>query len=213
MVTLAFDTSAAHCSAALLLGGGKCFLRHEKMQKGQAENLLPMIQSLLEQSKTSFSDISTIGVGVGPGNFTGVRISVSLARGLALGLGVRSLGVNVFDALSYEMGACAVIEDARRDAFYVQLFDGQRGSNACICSLDDAALLVSGLPLLGSGAAVVAQKTQAKVCEPKFPLAQSIALLTQQRAKERFVKRAAPFYLRAADATIAPESPVVILDD
>ena len=84
---LAFDTSAAHCAAALLSGGQLVGSVHEAMQRGQAESLMGICEALLQQHDVTYRDLTAIGVGVGPGNFTGVRISVSAARGLALGGG------------------------------------------------------------------------------------------------------------------------------
>ena len=82
-LVLGFDTSAAHCAAALLSGGTCLAARHEEMAKGQAERLMPLIAELLEEAGAATGDLAAIGVGIGPGNFTGIRISVSAARGLA----------------------------------------------------------------------------------------------------------------------------------
>jgi len=95
---LAFDTSAAHCAAALLCNGVILGTRFEAMQKGQAEALVPLIQTLLAETQTSLYKIGRIGVGLGPGNFTGIRISISLARGLGVSLGCPVIGVNSFEA-------------------------------------------------------------------------------------------------------------------
>ncbi|MEO0701163.1 MAG: tRNA (adenosine(37)-N6)-threonylcarbamoyltransferase complex dimerization subunit type 1 TsaB [Pseudomonadota bacterium] len=94
---LAFDTSAAHCAAALLSGGRIVASRHEEMKRGQAERLVPLLQEVLAQEGAVWEEIDAIGVGIGPGNFTGIRISVSTARGLALSLGVPALGVTSFE--------------------------------------------------------------------------------------------------------------------
>ena len=84
---LAFDTSAAHCAAALLLPDS-LILRLEPMEKGQAERLMPMLEDVLAEGGLAWSDLKALAVGTGPGNFTGIRIAVSAARGLALGLGI-----------------------------------------------------------------------------------------------------------------------------
>ncbi|THH35997.1 tRNA (adenosine(37)-N6)-threonylcarbamoyltransferase complex dimerization subunit type 1 TsaB [Aliishimia ponticola] len=93
---LAFDTSAAHCAAALLCGDEILDQRCEEMTRGQAERLMPLLDSLLQAQGIGWRDLDRIGVGIGPGNFTGIRISVAAARGLALGLGIPAIGVSMF---------------------------------------------------------------------------------------------------------------------
>jgi len=98
---LAFDTSAAHCAAALLSGDRIVISTAEEMTRGQAERLMPLLQELLAEAGFTWQDLSALGVGVGPGNFTGIRIAVSAARGLALGLDVPAVGVSGCEARAY----------------------------------------------------------------------------------------------------------------
>ncbi|SFR99345.1 tRNA (adenosine(37)-N6)-threonylcarbamoyltransferase complex dimerization subunit type 1 TsaB [Yoonia litorea] len=99
-IILAFDTSAAHCAAALL-SGDDIVTRVDEMKKGQAEHLMPMLEQMLKESGLAWSDLDAIAVGVGPGNFTGIRIAVSAARGLALGLNKPAIGVNGFETRAF----------------------------------------------------------------------------------------------------------------
>jgi len=118
---LAFDTSAAHCAAALLCNGAILGSTFETMQKGQAEALVPLIQALLAETQTSLHKIGRIGVGLGPGNFTGIRISISLARGLGLSLGCPVIGVDSFEASIEEKTKETLIAiPATRDKFYTR---------------------------------------------------------------------------------------------
>ncbi|KAF0675328.1 tRNA (adenosine(37)-N6)-threonylcarbamoyltransferase complex dimerization subunit type 1 TsaB [Profundibacterium mesophilum] len=96
---LAFDTSAAHCAAALLSEEGVHARRHEEMARGQGERLIGLLEEVLAEGGAAWSDLTRIGVGTGPGNFTGIRISVSAARGLALGLGIPAIGVTHFECV------------------------------------------------------------------------------------------------------------------
>ncbi|GGH35568.1 tRNA threonylcarbamoyl adenosine modification protein YeaZ [Cribrihabitans marinus] len=97
-LVLGFDTSAAHCAAALLCGDRIVAIRAEEMSRGQAERLMPLLQEVLAAGGADWRDLAALGVGIGPGNFTGIRIAVSAARGLALGLGVPAIGVTGFEA-------------------------------------------------------------------------------------------------------------------
>ncbi|MBV1927011.1 MAG: tRNA (adenosine(37)-N6)-threonylcarbamoyltransferase complex dimerization subunit type 1 TsaB [Rhodobacteraceae bacterium] len=117
---LAFDTSAAHCAAALLSGNTVLTQRTELMSRGQAERLMPLLQDVLAKARRSWSDLDAIGVGVGPGNFTGIRIGVSAARGLALGLSVPAVGVTGCEARSMASPAPGLIAIlAPRDQVYL----------------------------------------------------------------------------------------------
>ena len=119
---LAFDTSGPCCAAALLLPG-RVIHRLEPMEKGQAERLIPLLEELLAEAGLGWPDLKALAVGTGPGNFTGVRISVAAARGLALGLGIPAIGVTRLEALAYGLPRpLRVIEDARRGEVYVQDF-------------------------------------------------------------------------------------------
>ena len=69
---LAFDTSAARCAAALVLGERVPALHDEPMERGQAERLLPMLEALLATAGVGWGDLDGIAVCTGPGNFTGI---------------------------------------------------------------------------------------------------------------------------------------------
>jgi len=119
---LAFDTSAAHCAAALLLNG-QVVTRIDEMAKGQAEHLMPMLEEMLAAADLTWADLDGIGVGIGPGNFTGIRISLGAVRGLALGLGKPAIGVNGFEARAFQepLPFTATIP-APREQSYAQAF-------------------------------------------------------------------------------------------
>ena len=195
---LAFDTSAAHCAAALLLPD-RVILRHEPMEKGQAERLIPLLEGLLAEAGLTWSDLKALGVGTGPGNFTGVRIAVAAARGLALGLGIPAIGVTRLEALAHGLPRpVVVIEDARRGQVYVQLFTP---AGAGVAHLADRA--VPACPATGSAAGEGA-------LPPAIPLAEAIARIAATRA-DLPQPRPAPFYLRGADAAPPSDPPPVIL--
>ena len=123
-LVLSFDTAAAHCAAALVSGDQILGAMSEPLSKGQAERLIPMLEELLTGAGKSWRDLDLIAVGIGPGNFTGVRISVSAARGLALSLGIPAVGVSVFETLAYgTKDYLKISRDARRGMVFSQEFE------------------------------------------------------------------------------------------
>lgn len=98
------------------------------MQRGQAEHLIPVLEGLLAKQGLTWQRLDAIGVGIGPGNFTGIRISVGAARGLALGLGIPAIPISMFDVLVAESeqtgkGSLLASVAAPRGQAYVQAFD------------------------------------------------------------------------------------------
>ena len=81
---LGIDTSAAQCAVALL-GAGDPVVERRAMERGHAEHLFPMIDKVLARAGIGYDGLSRIAVCTGPGSFTGVRIGVAAARGIALG--------------------------------------------------------------------------------------------------------------------------------
>ncbi|WBU60475.1 tRNA (adenosine(37)-N6)-threonylcarbamoyltransferase complex dimerization subunit type 1 TsaB [Paracoccus albus] len=190
-MTLGFDTSAAHCAAALLSGGKLLASRQEDMAKGQAERLMPLIEEMLAGAGVSWRDLKLIGVGTGPGNFTGIRISVAAARGLALSLGVPAIGVGATEALAYGIARpCRIVIPGKRDMAIWQDF-GAGESGPQQCPLQE---LPPGPP----------------VTQPVVGIAEGIARIALERAQTP-QPRPAPIYLRPADAAPPRDSGPVIL--
>jgi tRNA threonylcarbamoyl adenosine modification protein YeaZ len=184
---LAFDTSAAHCAAALLLGD-RIVTRAENMARGQAERLMPLLDELLRTEGVRFSDLGRIGVGTGPGNFTGIRISVAAARGLALGLCVPAIGVSCLAALrAASSSGCAAIA-APRGMAYVQMGEGAPVLEPLADVPPDAALLDCPENLV----AAIARLAARAAADDPAP---------------------APFYLKSADAAPSRDLPPRLLDD
>mgnify|MGYP001800916376 CR=1 FL=1 len=121
---LAFDTSGPHCTAALTRGEDVIAQASVDMAKGQAEHLMGMLGEVLAAGEVTYQALTAIGVGVGPGNFTGIRISVSAARGLALGLSIPAIGVSVFEAYADPDARELLTLPAPRDTRYAQSFHG-----------------------------------------------------------------------------------------
>jgi len=202
---LAFDTSAAHCAAALLLPDGRCVTRAEAMATGQAERLMPLLAEVLAEAGIGWREISRIGVGTGPGNFTGIRISVAAARGLALGLGVPAIGVGRMEALAHGLPRPVLVaEDARRGEVWVQAFGPEAQAGLLLLDPSDLPLAFSGCRATGSAAHL----TGGSVLGQPLALAECIARIAAVRLPG---PRPAPIYLRPADAAPPSDPPPVIL--
>ncbi|MEC9197503.1 MAG: tRNA (adenosine(37)-N6)-threonylcarbamoyltransferase complex dimerization subunit type 1 TsaB [Pseudomonadota bacterium] len=192
--TLAFDTSAAHCAAALLQGDRLVAARADAMSRGQAERLMPLLEEVLAEGGCAWSDLAVIGVGVGPGNFTGIRISVSAARGLALALEIPAVGVSTLEALALDAPRpVRTVVNAPRDQLYEQGFGCAPEvplMRATVDGHDDA------IPC-------------AEVSSPE-DLAERIARIALTRAMTQ-TEAPVPLYLRAADAAPAKDAPPQII--
>ena len=236
---LAFDTSAAHCAAALLLDGKIVASRYEEMKRGQAEALMPMLEAVLGEVGAVWEELDAVGVGVGPGNFTGIRIGVSAARGLALGLRIPAVGVSGFEAVAarYAPGRDHVIASlpAPRDTVYVQSVkqgrtfgDARQGPpgdfgpedfpdfrGLVVGELADAIAFSITLPDAQKPDDPYHREPQTFDTSERADLlftAEDVAFVAEKiRASQTDIPRPAPLYVRAADAAPASDPPPVIL--
>jgi tRNA threonylcarbamoyladenosine biosynthesis protein TsaB len=195
---LAFDTAAAHCAAALLrtgTEGGDAVLatRVDEMGKGQAEHLMPMLEVMLREVGAGWRDLCAIGVGIGPGNFTGIRISVAAARGLALGLAIPAIGVSGFDAAAFGLARpVTVLLPAPRDHLYLQTLRKNGPGSPHLLHRD---ALPDGLTIAPSRPASAAVDAIAHIAASRLTTAQP---------------RPAPLYVRSADAA-PPRDPAPLI--
>jgi len=212
-LTLAFDTSVAHCAAALLFGDQIVAQREENMVKGQAERLFGMLEDLLKDAGSDWPELHRIGVGIGPGNFTGVRISVSGARGLALSLGIPAIGVSTFQALTLDLpGPIFASVDGRAGRLYLQKFDGQHPHDPQTASEGalPADLFGDNMQIVGHISDAIAAQTGAKIRQPVHPFAVAIARIAA-RTDTANTRRPAPLYMAAPDAAPARDIAPTIL--
>lgn len=205
-LVLGFDTSGAYCAAALIRGDRIVAEHVEEMARGQAERLFPMLEEILVAGHCHWSDLSALGVGIGPGNFTGIRISVSAARGLGLSLGVPVVGVDTFEAASLGVAQpVTAVLDARRDRIYARSFPGDAPVLIPVSDLRAA-------HVTGPAADLVAQTCGANVSQSPYPVAAAIAQIARDRAGQH-PPPPAPLYIRDADAAPSRDVPPVVLDD
>ena len=178
-----FDTSNQYIAAALYRGKQEVQSIIEFMPRGQAERLMSLLNELLEGASLDWPDISKIGVCTGPGNFTGIRIAVSAARGLALGLEIPVIGISSFEATLLGYGDEELALLPANEGFY---YVGSGPKNAKFLSEDE----------------IDSDKTRyVHKSTPEIQL-KNIALLTLE--KETEFSRPTPCYIKPADA--APSS-------
>jgi len=221
MNILAFDTCFDACSVCVARWSDGVVVdlasAVEHFQTGHAERLVPMIDEVMGRAGATFADLDRLAVTVGPGTFTGTRIGVAAARGLALATGAEVVGASSLAVMAQvaarDLGArsdedMAVAVDARRGEVYVQLFGANEriASAPMLLPVEDAARLGGGGPLLvvGSGAAGVAAAAE-RIGRPV--MARLAGLLPSAVALARMAADLAPaegplqpLYLRPPDA-------------
>lgn len=119
---LAIDTSMNACGVGIRRADGQFFSRIDAMERGQAEQLMPIILDVLGQAGLSLQDIDKYAITVGPGTFTGLRVGLATIRALAQVSGKPAIGVGTFDVLEDAAGQgplCVLIETKRSD-YYVR---------------------------------------------------------------------------------------------
>ena len=195
-LVLGFDASQAHCAAALLRGDAVLARAREPMARGQAERLFPLVEAMLRDAGLGFGDLAGIGVCTGPGTFTGARVGVAAARGLALALGMPAIGVTALEAAALDAGPCAAVASA--GAGWVGL---QRpGEPPRLVAGGGAEEAAGGLPLVGWADGARA---------PAHPLAVAVARIAASRLHAPR-PRPAPLYLRPPDAAPPREAPPAV---
>ena len=147
MKILAFDSTAKAASVAVCEDGRSLGLYTVDNGFTQSELLLPMAENLLHSLKLSFSDIELLAAAVGPGSFTGVRIGVSLVKGIAFGRNIPCVAVSTLEALAENIstlrGILVPVMDARRGQLYTAIFTSDGSSAERIT--DDAAISIEEL--------------------------------------------------------------------
>ena len=191
MILLAIESSASSVSVAVLSDQKVLGYRWEKMERGQGEALIPLIQSLLAELNLDIQAITAVAVAVGPGSFTGVRVALSAARAVGLALNVPVMGVTNFEVASFELPKpLTVVLDTKRGDYYTQFLD-ETGAVMGEPVVLDSTALKKHLPFVAAGDSVLEQ--------PKAP-----AVCVGQIALERLSHPlpAEPFYLRGADVSL-----------
>lgn len=150
MITLAIDSTANTASAAILRDGRMVALYTVNGLLTHSETLLPMIENALLKAALTVDDIDLFAVCDGPGSFTGVRIGVSLIKGLAFGKNKPCVGISTLAALAKNTdsisGYTVPVMDARRGQVYTSVFEnGQRKTEDMLIPLEELYLLLKNM--------------------------------------------------------------------
>lgn len=207
MLTLVIETATAACSVALIDGGAVIAHRHQIVGRGHAERLIPMIAELPGGGRAD-----RILVDCGPGSFTGIRVGIAAARGLALGWGIAAHG---FSSLALIAAAglirrpthelAVVLEGGHGEVFMQAFAASPFGPLGSLASLTPAAALeaLDGRPAIGNGVPRLAALDAALDLHEALPdAAEAIHL---PAAFTALAPR--PIYGRAPDATPAAPRP------
>ena len=216
MLILAIDTALDACAAGVLdTEAGKLVAQEtQAMKRGHAEALMPLIARVIEQSGIAFAALDRIAVTTGPGSFTGLRVGLSAARGIALAANKPVVGLTTLSAyaapLVSENGEHPVISaiDARHDHVYLQVVSGNGSSliRPRVASIEEAlgAARFGAPHLVGNAAKILADRWPAQAPPPFTVDAQpapDIAWVAWLGAAvSPNTAPARPFYLRAPDA-------------
>lgn len=213
---LAIDTTTDACSVAVTgpSGGAE---RSEILGRKHAEALVPMIIDVMRDAGLGFQALELLAVTVGPGSFTGLRVGLATARGIALATAVPCLGVTTFEAI---FAACAdgldgraydgvlIAMDTRRGDVYAQVLDGagQPLTEPFVAPFDDLPLRLpaGSLAVAGDAASLVVQhlaklERSVDILPVTHPRPRPLAALAARRwrAGDLTHEQPKPFYLRA----------------
>ena len=223
MRILGFDTATSACSAAVWEDGRIAARRFEPMSRGQSERLMPMVREVLSEAGADFPDLDLLAVTTGPGAFTGLRIGLAAARGMALAGDLACFGVTTLDAVAAgvseterQKANVLVVLDSKRAEVYAQAFRSDLrplSEVQVLMPADLAALMATGegdadcVLVAGDGAGQVIQALKDKGIEavlstaPGVPDAATVAAIAAERwFPDQPAEPLRPLYLRPPDA-------------
>lgn len=218
MLVLAIDTSHDDCGAALWRGGETLAATSEAIGRGHGERLPAMLDAIVRRTAIAWNDLDRIAVVAGPGSFTGLRVGVAAARGLALALSIPAIGVDGFNLFERQARSLAeslagppgatgrlAICFGRPEALMWRM---RAGPNAAIGELrrgDRAALLAEAPDLIvGPAAALLEAPPQLAPDDAAARRVDLTALAALAASRPSDAPPPTPLYIRRADAAPAP---------
>ncbi|MCO6391508.1 tRNA (adenosine(37)-N6)-threonylcarbamoyltransferase complex dimerization subunit type 1 TsaB [Aliihoeflea aestuarii] len=212
MILLAIDTSANLCAASIQDTTERGRAVHD-LGKGHAEHLMAVIDEALAQAGVAFADLDAVAVSVGPGSFTGIRVGVSAARGLALALGIPAIGVTTLEALGFEARqanpgrAILAALDGGRGEIHAALYSAAGDELAAPAAFDAKAALALASEhdavVTGSSADILQALADGTLdVAGRAATADIAAYAALAATKPVNGPRPSPLYLRSADAKV-----------
>ncbi len=220
---LVLDTALGGVCVAVHGPSGAAAHKSVPMERGQAEQLLPLVQEGLEEAGLAYADLGAIISTVGPGAFTGLRIGLSVAKSLALALDIPLYGCTSLQTLAYGYAQdakpakdIAVILETKRKDFYFQRFDPQAQPLSKPSALPGAEILpqLKGTIAIGDAlerfqaahGKIEAQAGYELIAPDKI----AAAFLEQGAGHFLFTPGAEPLYLRGADVSYSKAKPRIL---
>jgi len=212
MNILAIDTAASLCVACVYDAGARVEKGRAVLDlgKGHAEHIMAVIEKALRKAGLSYDAIGAVAVSIGPGSFTGVRVGVSAARGLALALKIPAVGVSTLEAIGTETreafpGRPVLVALGRTEPWSLACFDanGAFMNGPRLAMIDEARLIAqTGHPVLAGEAAEKLAKSAGGQFEMGSTKATADILVYARIAASRppSSEKPKPLYLRPPDA-------------
>lgn len=214
------------CGSVALVGNGRCLAEYSlDVATTHSQRLLKQLEQIREDVGLEWPELAGLAVSLGPGSFTGLRIGLSVAKGLALAVGLPLLGVSTLDGLARQVVAlpgtrvCALL-DARKQEVYASLYECganglpvRTGANQVLRPEQLAEQLVGPIILVGDGAVTYQEIFQEQLGEAAifappashFPRAATIGRLGEEllaRGELLAPVTSVPIYVRASEAEI-----------
>lgn len=226
-IVLALDAAGFGCSVAVALGETILAEKRSDAMHGQAESLLPLVAACVHEAGQSPAAIDLIAATVGPGSFTGIRVGLAAARGVALATGAKVIGITSFETVAAEFAsgsrangrALLVALESRCEDLYVQFFNASGDSlshpaAAAPASLVEAAqAATAGMPLLIAGdaaqraAAALGRYPHTILGSPARGAAGALRAGVRLLRAGKTLGPARPFYLRPPAAALPGGTP------
>ncbi|TIW12143.1 MAG: tRNA (adenosine(37)-N6)-threonylcarbamoyltransferase complex dimerization subunit type 1 TsaB [Mesorhizobium sp.] len=212
MKLLAIDCAASLCAACVYdADAGKELGRELRdLGKGHAEHLMAVIETALQAASVGYPDLDAVAVSIGPGSFTGLRVGVSTARGLALALKIPAIGVTTLEALAAEGAdafpgrAVLAALDAGREEIHAALYDRALAETygPSVATLSEAVTMAvnADAVLVGTAAPHITQAAERPFDTGPIAATADIATYARLAAAKGPGEKPKPLYLRGADA-------------